>query len=183
MTLEQTLDVLELLSGAYPEREISEPVIVASALAWAEADAGFIRGAALAYIRSGERFPPRPGDLLKHVDELDAPTPEEGWGEVRGAIRDVGHLGTPEWSHPLIGLAVHAALGPWSNFCKGAHISEMVSHRARFIDAYRGIESRDRMRDQLEDAKSIAAGFPVLEGIDGIGRLQGDAGHDEGPPA
>lgn len=171
--------MLELLSGAYPEKEITKREAATCALLWADADASSMRVAALAYMRSSEKYFPRPGVLLRYFDELDAPTPEEAWGEVHRAISSVGSMGMPDWSHPRIGLAVRAVFGEWSSFCKGALTCEMVSHRVRFIDAYRGIESRDRDRLGFEEAKLLIVGFPSLEGVEGIGLLPEDARDDE----
>ena len=65
MTPEQTLNVLEFLAGAYPEREITHRVAATFSLALADADAESVSVAAVAYVRSGERFFPPPGALLE----------------------------------------------------------------------------------------------------------------------
>jgi hypothetical protein len=167
VTPKEILDVLEFLAGAYPAWEITPRVASTYTIALADADGESIRVAALAYMRSGEKFFPPPGALLNHHKVLDAPTAEEAWGEVRASIDS----GDPNWSHPRIDRAVRAALGGWSTFCRGALTSEMVSHRARFIDAYRGIEDRDHACQLHEDAKALIEGFPTLLGASGIGLI------------
>lgn len=175
MTPNHTAVLLGVLAEAYPALDVTETRVDVWAALLADQDREAMMRAAVAYVRSGERFPPNPGQLIQLARPSDGPTPEVAWGEVRSAIGEVGYTGVPAWSHPRVARAARAALGEWANYCKTATPEQMVSDRARFLDAYRGIEDRDASQDEYARASALLDGTGAPAGLLGsIGLL--DAG-------
>ncbi len=175
MTPEQTLDVLELLSGAFPDREITERMAATYALAWADADFDSMRVAAVAYIRSGERFFPAPGVLLESSRvELGAPSPRRPGGRCgpRSAT----------WATPAFrsGATRESRRPPAQPSGRGRRSAARRCRRRwsrtglGSLDAYRGIEAvRVGERRQAEARELLEAPTLNLPGLKDIGRLPG----------
>ncbi len=75
--------------------------------------------------------------LLEAAD----PTPDEyqAWAEVQAEIQRVGHIGQPQFSHPLIARIVEQF--GWRYLCLS---EDPVPDRAQFLKAYGGQAARAR---------------------------------------
>lgn len=152
MTAQEVTALLAALRSVYPNLEHSEERLATWTLVLASEDGRVILEAALAYMRSGEKFAPTPGQLIQAVQRPGiGKTPEEAWEEVRGNIG----AGEPRWSDPMIGRAAECALGPWRVWAPNVLTENLVFDRSRFLDAYESMQARDAKRDAYTEAKAI----------------------------
>lgn len=68
------------------------------------------------------------------------PNAEEAWGEVMHQVRNVGSWGRPQFSTPLVGMAVDGLSG-WATLCASTNV---VADRAHFLRIYDGLLQRHR---------------------------------------
>lgn len=106
-----------------------------------------LRAAALQHASTSKWFP-TVAELREAAADISSPdhrmTAMEAWGEVSRQIRTVGSYGRPEFSNEVVRRLVDD-MG-WGNLCA----SEMPgADRARFIDAYNALVTRDR-REAME---------------------------------
>jgi len=162
MNRAEVCGVLALLSEVYPGR-VGSGKVNRTAAVWlavlADADGKQILAAAVAWMRDNKPHPPTPGELLELLKLIERDTPEEAWGMVRRAMsRWSPYDGRPEPDLPeLVLQAVNAVGGCWGTMVAGLRTSEITSLRARFIDAYKGIEQRGTKRLALAQADALAA--------------------------
>ena len=156
MNRSEVLALLAMLQEVYPRR-IGSGDSKATAGVWAaalaDADPRRVLGAGVAWIRADKPHPPTPGQLLAY-SETEGETPEEAWGQVRKEIARVGYTGTPDLS-VRAKRAIEAVGGPWETMCRTLLAGELVSLRARFLDAYLNIGERDAQVQALESAEEV----------------------------
>jgi len=169
MSRDETAAVLAILTEVYPKR-IGSGDAAATVSAWhallSDADGKMILAAAIAWSRANKPFPPTPGQLLETC-KTQGETAEEAWGSVRKEIGRVGYTGEPNLS-TLARRAIEAVGGPWEAMCRNLLAGEVVSLRARFLEAYRNIGERDdavvaigQAQDLLHIAAPIAAQYRI----------------------
>lgn len=95
-------------------------------------------------------------------------TAEEAWGAVRAAMESGWHDSGgkagpfPPTMSPRARGAFLSALGTsWSAFWSAALPEDMISHRSRFVDAYRSSSTLDRQLLEHERVKREAANMAV----------------------
>lgn len=119
---------------------------------------------------------PAPAVLIQRVRSqetrakgLPDETAEEAWGHVRRLMQSGWHgAGLPRELSPRARGAFAAACNPeWSTFWGSAMASDMVSHRARFIDAYSSSSSLDRMllAHEARKRQELIPGFGAAIGL------------------
>jgi len=144
------------LVAAYRAAEVTGPEILEAA-AWA-----------------AQTLPswPAPATLIQRVRDsrerargLPVETAEEAWGGIVRTMQGGWHgVGIPETISPRAQAAFCSAFGPsWSAFWGTALSSDMVSHRSRFIDAYRSSSALDKQLLAHELRKRQAN--PALTGL------------------
>jgi len=105
-------------------------------------DGGLLRAAALQHVATSKWFP-TVAELREAATDIASPdhrmTAMEAWGEVAHQVRDIGSYGKPEFSNPLIRRLVDD-MG-WLNLC---HSEMPGADRARFIEGYKALVSRER---------------------------------------
>lgn len=160
MNIAEVTVVLATLSEVYPGR-VGSGDVKKTASVWsvilADADPRQVLAAAIAWTRSRKPHPPTPGELLDISAAASSLTPEEAWGLVRQEIQRVGHSGDPV----LPDLAMRSILavgGDWAGMCRTLLSRDVPSLRARFLEAYRGMETRDTKRIAVSQAESLLDG-------------------------
>lgn len=161
--------VLATLNEVYPRRvgsgDIPKTVAVWSVIL-GDADAKQVLAAAIAWVRSRKPHPPTPGELLDVMVSDVTITPEEAWGLVRKEIQQAGYTHAP--SLPDLAMrAINAVGGEWPAMCKGLMSRDVPSLRARFLDAYRGMESRGDKRAALAHADGLLSAPDALIALAG----------------
>lgn len=159
----QVRGLLRAISGAYPTFELTDDRVSIYVKLLADLDAEALIAACQQHIATS-KFPPTVAELREACASLTRPALPawaDAWGEVLDAIRRVGYLGRPSFSHPLITQAVQG-MGGWKLLC-AMEISETATQRAQFRDmynAYAGRAARDA--DLLPAARAIAAQHGAL---------------------
>jgi hypothetical protein len=175
MNKAEVCGVLALLSEVYPGR-IGSGQLEQTAAVWtavlADAEGKQVLASAVAWMRDAKPHPPTPGELLDLLTVIDRDTPEEAWGLVRQEIQRAGHTRQPKL--PDLALrAITAVGGDWGMMCRSLLTSEMTSLRARFLDAYKGMEVRSTKRLALAEADQLAAiAAPLVNRY----RIEGETG-------
>lgn len=170
-------DVLEAFTAmadlglVSPHRDVPEAAVRRAARTWAvllgDITAAELQRAVIAYARSGNRWWPAAGELLKFVPRLQGPAPGEAdaaWGEMLGLIRRHGFYDPPrasECSWPAEDMATFRrieagveALGGWSVCCQ-IDLSNCAAERASFRSALTGHAVR-------EQRKALTGSSPAL---------------------
>jgi hypothetical protein len=138
----QVRGLLRAISGAYPTFELTDDRVSIYVKLLADLDADALTAAAQQHIVTS-KFPPTVAELRDGCANLTRPALPawaDAWGEVLEAIRRVGYLGQPSFSHPLIEQAVQG-MGGWKLLC-AMEISETATQRAQFRDIYNAYASR-----------------------------------------
>jgi len=159
----QVRGLLRAISGAYPTFELTDDRVSIYVKLLADLDAEALIAACQQHIATS-KFPPTVAELREACASLTRPALPawaDAWGEVLEAIRRVGYLGQPSFSHPLITQAVHS-MGGWKLLC-AMEISETATQRAQFRDMYNAYATRAaRDADLLPAARAIAAQHGAL---------------------
>ena len=188
MTEEEIRKTLAIITVAWPDKPLftdAESMLEVANL-WAamfsDVADGQLMKAASALVATA-KFRPSIAELRKEAlrGRLLDLTSGEAWSEVIAAIGRYGARRTPEWSSPVVKLAVQS-IGGWSALCRSLN---MTADRARFLDYYTNIvdgakhevlagrgksvddvcqarlpEERREKRDRLGGGVSIAALLP-----------------------
>lgn len=144
MNIEQ---IQAILMAAFPHQEIEEPTLKLQRLMWADIPLDVLEAAAKQYIATNKFYPTvaELRDIALQIARPEIPSAIEAWGEVEKQMVSIGHVGVPQFSHPLIGAMVKY-LGGWKKLC----LSENgVADRARFIDGYKQLEVREQKEMQM----------------------------------
>lgn len=170
MREDEVIQLLKLLEEFYPGRVGSgelELTLRAWHLALMDAESERVLANCMKWVRMSNPFPPLPGDLLAEP-ETGRLTPEEAWGLVAAAIREVGGLEKPDLPAGVL-AAAEAVGGPWGSMCRGLESRDVPSLRARFIDAFKNTAKRDRAVAIEQGAEGLVARL----GASGIGLIEG----------
>ena len=159
----QVRGLLRAISGAYPTFELTDDRVSIYVKLLADLDAEALIAATQQHIATS-KFPPTVAELREACASLTRPALPawaDAWGEVLEAIRRVGYLGQPSFSHPLITQAVHS-MGGWKLLC-AMEISETATQRAQFRDVYNAYASRaTATANLLPDVRAAAERNGVL---------------------
>lgn len=151
MNKRETVELFAVASAAYPRlQEIAPDLMQATINLWASMLADLSKELALAALQrhiSTSRFPPTIAELREQAAAIvptDLPLAEAAWGEVLKQMQKVGYMGTPEWSHPLIGQAVDRLWGNWKRACESSMIETAGVDRAQFCRMFETLSKRHR---------------------------------------
>lgn len=146
---ETTLDVLEFLMNAYPNKAIGEETIQIYLRLLADIPADLLKAAALAHVTKSQFFPTvaelRDAGAALMERALGLPNAYDAWNEVCRAITTHGHYRTPEFTHPLIKRAVDAC-GGWRTLCMSEN---QTADRARFFQVYEVYQGRQQEEHRM----------------------------------
>jgi len=163
MTRDEAGKVLSALRAAYPRQQVGADTVLAYATMLEDLDAREVMEA-VKRLMATSRFFPTIAEIRQEVvtGRDDVVTGEQAWGEVVRKIGSVGSYQTPEFSDPRTGAAVQC-LG-WKNICRDEN---MTATRARFLDAFRSLDSKRARALQLgahgtEADKQISGQMPEL---------------------
>lgn len=167
---ETTLDVLEFLMNAYPNKAIGEETIQIYLRLLADIPADLLKAAALAHVTKSQFFPTvaelRDAGAALMERALGLPNAYDAWNEVCRAITTHGHYRRPEFSHTLIQKSVDAC-GGWRALCMSEN---QVADRARFFQVYETYQGREKEDNrQLPEVSSMIAALSERLGA-GTGR-------------
>jgi hypothetical protein len=178
VTRKEATQIVAMLQGAFPQRQLPDSTIEVYAMALADLDFELARAAVMRLVQTS-RFLPTIAEIREAAvrDRVSLPTPEEAWGIVRRAIGQHGSYRVPVFDCDEIHDAVRD-IG-WKEIC----LSEQpASTRARFIDAYK---SRVERRMNAEARGAYARGkreLPALPDSYGEGtRCVVETGYATGP--
>lgn len=176
MTREEALKILSVLSAAYPNFQLTEETGELYIRLLSDLPYEKLQAAVLAHIAQSKYFPTI-AELRKIATELipdeRIPSPMEAWGEVMKQIRNVGHYGTPTWSHPVIAKTV-SAFG-WRELCFSEN---PVADRAHFLKMYEQYAERVKQEQQMpEEVKKLVSG--LVNSIEGAHRKMLEGKRDE----
>ena len=134
-TPEEILLVLARLCKAYPNYALQPPLVDTCAEVLADLPAPILLAAAMEHIGRSAFFPSA-GELREAACGLieaaqSVPDPYQAWADVKRAMKQIGHKGEPQFSHPLIGEVVE--LFGWVDLCQS---DNLVADRAHFTEAY-----------------------------------------------
>ena len=159
----QVRGLLRAISGAYPTFELTDDRVSIYVKLLADLDADALIAACQQHIATS-KFPPTVAELREactHLTRSALPAWADAWGEVLEAIRRVGYLGQPSFSHPLIAQAVQG-MGGWKVMCQ-MEIGETSTWRAQFRDVYNAYASRaTATANLLPDVRAAAERNGVL---------------------
>lgn len=173
MTL-QTRDIRQLIvygsklwGHAFPV-PVNEGDLAVTERAWsdvlADLDPEDVRAAMADW--SGQ-YPPTPKQLRTATEKLvrklnfvpEIPDEDQAYTEVMAAVRRVGYVGFPGWSHPAVGHAVDA-VGGWLAICESTNEPAL---RAHFGQMYASA-CRRAVREQETPLPVICRRMAALDG-------------------
>lgn len=166
-TTDEILTIFHMLQANYHYalKDMTAKQISDLQVLWCEllSDLGgeLLRAATLQHVAISKWFP-TVAELREAAADIVNPdhqmTAMEAWGEVVSQIRAVGSYGRPQFSNPMIHRMV-SDMG-WKNLC----MSEMPgADRARFIDGYKALVSRERHETmELPQVSEVKRHFRLL---------------------
>jgi len=138
--------ILKKLKRAYPRQNVTSATIELYAEMLVDLDRDDVRRAVGCLVAMSKWFPTvaeiREAVAGAAVDGL--PDAGVAWGEVRKAVSRFGSYRVPEFSCPEVASAVEVV--GWATICLDENV---MSTRARFVDAYRAIRERVKRGEQL----------------------------------
>lgn len=159
----EILALLNVLSEAYPTFELTKGRISIYCEMLSDLPLDTLTAAVRQHI-AVNKWPPTVAELREACSYLTRPalpTWADAWDEVLTAIRRVGYMGQPSFSHPLIKQTVQG-MGGWKVMCQ-MEISKTDTWRAQFRDTFSAYASREtRAADLLPAARAIAAQHGAL---------------------
>ena len=148
------LEVLTVLSAAFPQFKLAEATVRVYTRVLADIDDKLIEAAAYDCLARC-RFFPSVAELRDAAHAIAAPalpSAFEAWEEVLRQIRDVGAYRTPTFTDPRIEAAVRQ-VGGWSMLCRSENVA---ADRARFLEAYdRAQRAEDHAAKTLPQVKAL----------------------------
>lgn len=91
---------------------------------------------------------PTVGEVLEGIAAVKPkhplPEPEEAWQEVLRLVKNVGYMGTPTWSHEMVGKTAMALYGSWVQLCRNLTQENMTIDRAHYLRLYGQYKARDQ---------------------------------------
>jgi hypothetical protein len=166
-TNDEILTVFNMLKANYhyATKDMTAEQISDLEVLWCEllkdVDGALLRASALQHVANSKWFP-TVAELRQAAADIASPnhrmTAMEAWGEVSRQVRDVGSYGKPQFSNPLIRRLVDD-IG-WLDLC---HSEMPGADRARFIDGYKALVSRERQETmELPQVTEARQRFRVL---------------------
>jgi len=142
-TEEQTAVLVAMIGAAYPNFKATEMTFDVYYQTLKDLDYDLLEAATLhAIAQPGRAFAPSVGeirgavsDIMQHSSHM--PSSFEAWNEFLQQARAVGHMGKPQFSHPLVAKTVQV-MG-WKELCLSEN---QVADRARFVQAYEQLADR-----------------------------------------
>lgn len=146
------LDITAILKGladCYPNFELKTETLKAYVKLLSDIDVQVLRAAA-AQVATTSRFFPAISELRNAAFDIienkaGIPAASEAWGEVCEMMRYAKPERCPDFSHKVIRRAVKA-VGGWWELCNSTNAT---ADRARFLEAYREIVSRDQEQARI----------------------------------
>lgn len=145
---------IAVIAAHFPNAKFPEVTVDAWANSLANVEPAILM-AAVTELCETSTFPPSLAEIRSAALAQalpNEPTAEGAWGDVLDAISSFGGYRLPEFNDPDIMPAIRCISG-WSDLC-ASNVSDMPSHRARFIEAYRGIASRRRNKQLTSPIKN-----------------------------
>jgi tetratricopeptide (TPR) repeat protein len=161
---QQILEILTILTAAYPRTEITEPTVRLYQEALADIPDDVLRASALDHISRSTFFQAvaelRSSAADIALDTRRFPTAFDAWQQAFRAMVDYGRDRKPDFDNPILEKTLFA-LG-WRNLCMSTN---QVADRARFIECYNIF---------LKRAKDDAVTLPQVKDLAArlCGRLQ-----------
>ncbi|MFA5379142.1 MAG: hypothetical protein WC455_25530 [Dehalococcoidia bacterium] len=148
--------VLRALAAAFPHSKVTPETIATYAIFLADVELEALRRAAT-WCMSNEEFFPTMHKLRLAMQETDlehrAPTAGDAFAEVKRAVVSIGYIGTPVWSHSLVGRTIEA-MGGWRNFCMSEDPDGVL--RGQFLKLYAALSER-----QANDERAALTASPT----------------------
>lgn len=148
MDTKQTRDIIRLIRGAYPDKQLTRETVEVYSRCLADLPFELAQGAVISHIAQNKWFPTI-AELRQAAAQLvpgnRAPTALEAWGEITQQIQDVGMYCGEQYgrdltfTHPAVERAVKA-IG-WRTLCLSENI---MAERAHFLKLYDGYTERLR---------------------------------------
>ena len=147
MTSKQALQIIGVLTAAYPRTDIQEETVEIFSRFLLDLPYEVGQMAALKLIGESKWFP-SVAELRQGAIEVAStnqlPSAAEAWGEVKNQMRFTGYYGTPSFSHSLITKTVEAF--GWQGLCVSENI---IADRAHFLKIYESYRTRE-LREAVE---------------------------------
>ena len=140
----EVAQIVAMIAAAYPNFNLSEMTVEVYFQILKDIPTDMLKAATMQAISEpGRKFAPSVGEIRGAVAEIvrtasGVPSSYEAWKEVLDQVRKTGHVGKPVFSHPLVHKAVQVF--GWRELCLSENV---VSDRARFIEAYEQLSSRN----------------------------------------
>lgn len=161
--------VMAVLAATYPRQEISGETATAYYAVLQDLPLDLLKAATL-HLAATSKWFPAASEIRSTAFELverEAGVPDayQAWQQVIESMRSGGSYSKPEWSHPAIGATVNA-IGGYGYLCRSEN---MISDRARFVEAYGVMLKRERetvrMLPAVADGIAKAAGLLAAPGV------------------
>jgi len=132
--------IIATLTAAYPRNEIQEETGKLYARFLQDLDYIKAQAAIIKIIANNKWFPTvaEIREAAMQVDHPNFPLPADAWEEVTRQIRNVGYVGVPVFSHPLIKKAVDG-MGGWISLCQS---EDGMVDRAHFLKVFESYRNR-----------------------------------------
>jgi hypothetical protein len=178
VTRKEATQVVAMLQGAFPQRQLPDSTVEVYAMALADLDFELAKAAVMRLVQTS-RFLPTVAEIREAAvrDRVSLPTPEEAWGIVRRAIGKHGSYRVPVFDCDEVHDAVRD-IG-WQEIC----LSETpASTRARFIDAFKSRVARRMDQEARGSYVRGARELPALpENFGDDTRCLVETGYASGP--
>jgi len=150
--------ILAVLASTYPNYKLSAETLNAYHSILADLDVDLLKSATLHIAATSKWFPAASeirAAAFSLVEQSEGvPDAYEAWTQVLSEIGRVGRAGRPNWTHEAVGATVQA-IGGWGYLCMSEN---MVADRARFVEAYGMMVSRERERVRMLPAVQAQIG-------------------------
>jgi len=135
MNRTEIASLLAICSAAYPHVNVTVETATVYAEMLADLPNEDARRAVRRLLATSQFFPSIAAirEATLAVSQPAVPTPANAWSEVMLKMKEVGHNGRPEWSHPSVAVAV-ATLG-WWDLCMSDNQAVSRAHFWKVYDA------------------------------------------------
>ncbi len=153
---EEVIKSLIILSAYYPKNNLPKPTISAYITALLDIPNELLL-VAISDLGSTSVFFPTAAEIRDHTFTLleetnNVPTKYEAWYELTRNLGGFFYGGEPEFSHPIIGMALKG-IGGWRRFCNSHNL---ISERKHFLDSYEAsLEKKRREVRRLKETRSF----------------------------
>lgn len=95
------------------------------------------------YARSGERFFPKPGQIIEYIEGSNASKASMAWAKVSKAVRQFGPYSTVIFDESAIHAAIEQ-MGGWTKLCTSPSEEDFKFEGIRFEKIYLSVAMKDR---------------------------------------